>query len=298
MHKVLLKYWPPLTAVIIFIAFAWLFLNDGIIYPQGILKPLLTGGIVSTELSNVAAIASIAMLYRRQHMTPVGYMIITALIALQLWFLATGTLIALLIVYLFLAAVEGKITFRRSRIFGVFLRVIAAIGLIYFVIIVLIEAGQIKLSWLMRYLDDSFYGRLYIYEQLIDAALSNYMTGIGVGRFYMHPHHNILGLAAQTGVVSSLIYTCFTLMALVYSFFIVKSHFLKLERYKYSTRIVIVFLGIALFLWLKGFFHDTWQDKITYFCLGFIITYNFNFFTGYSVSAIQKKIENRKSIIG
>lgn len=295
-HETLLKYWPPLTAAIIFIVLAWLFLHDGISYPQGILKPLLTGGIVSTELSNIAAIAFIAMLYRRRSISLFDYIILFALIALQFWFLATGTLIALLIVYLCISALEGKMAFKRWQIFSVFFKIGTFICLLYVVIMALLDAGEIKLSWLMRYSDDSYYGRLNIYNRLIETALNNSLTGIGIGEFYMPPHHNILGLAAQTGVVSAFIYTCFTFMALVYSFYMIKSRFLQHESDENGARIVVVLFGVAIFLWLKGFVHDTWQDKITYFCLGFIVSYNIGFFAKHSVSKIRKQITTSKYI--
>lgn len=269
----LLKYWPIMTAILTLTILGWLFLTGGISYPQGILKPMLRGGVVSTELSNSAALALIALFYRRQRITGVGYIALFALVALQLWFFSVGTLLALMFIYTCIRIMQGKIYIRK--ILRMILWIGGYLGLIYVVIMALVRAGLIDISWMMGYFDTSVSGRNNIYGRLLEVALNNPWAGIGVGDFYMPPHHNILGLAAETGVVSVLLYSCFTISALMYSFFKIKKMYIKMGYDDPGVRILTVFFGVVLFLWMKGFVHDTWQDKITYFCLGFIVNYDF-----------------------
>ncbi|HCB12882.1 MAG TPA: hypothetical protein DEP36_04850 [Gammaproteobacteria bacterium] len=257
------KLWPIIAGLILLGVSIYYIQTGKIDFPQeGMLKPVFPGGLVSTELSNIAAIILIALYFTKTNSPAKSIHLGVTLsgVVLCLWFFSAGTIAALMLIYMVYIP-------RESKLFVVSFKLMGTIIVVTLPFYILLELGIVDSIWLLRYTDDSVFLRFEIYQGLYQTAINNPLTGIGVGKFYMPPHHNLLGLAAETGFFSAGLYLVFAIGALICTYNIA----LKPSFNEYNDSYFYWMLwSIALFIFLKGFVHDTWQDKIFYFCLGYI----------------------------
>lgn len=236
----------------------YLILTGNIFYPQGVpVKPIFPGGIVSTELSNISGLALILTFVWSQLTTRVALarLLLLGSGSLCIWFMSAGTLLALLALVLFFY--HGGTALRRIAAF----LLLAMILIMPFWLMIAYEVLEVK--WLTTYLDDSIFRRLKFYEDLMEIAVGNPITGIGIGNFYKPPHHNLLGLAAETGVLSAFLYSTYSVIGLVLSFSVCKRN-----QENYLTWALFL---CASFIFMKGFVHDTWVVKSFYFAIGYVV---------------------------
>jgi len=258
-----IRWWPIIAGLALLIISIYLLLTRNVDYPQqGFLKPVFSGGLVSTELSNISAIILISLCFiRANNITKPGYnFLILSIALLCLWFFSAGTILALFLIYLIHAL-------RRSEFSGIYFKLPMGLIILSLALYLLVEQEVVDTLWLLRYTDDSVFLRFNIYENLYQAAKHNPLSGIGIGNFYMPPHHNFLGLAAETGFLSAGIYLVFSVGALIWTS---RSTARLIHDGRLDVSLHWMLWSIALFLFIKGFVHDTWQDKIFYFCLGYI----------------------------
>lgn len=241
---------------------AYLLLSDNIFYPQGLgIKPVFPGKVVSTELSNIAGLATISTFFWRKVVTHkvIPNLLMAFSIAICIWFMSLGTILVLIII--------SMMSNERQNFFGVLLGLITACVVLILPFWVLVEVEILDSRWLITYLDDSFFLRLGFYSDLINLGIQYPLTGIGIGEFFKPPHHNLLGLWAETGVISVLTYAIYSILGLTLAYIKVKN--LRIDN-QHKFFLAALFFA-ALFIFLKGLVHDTWTNKIFYFAIAYVI---------------------------
>jgi hypothetical protein len=118
--------------------------------------------------------------------------------------------------------------------------------------------------------------RSAIYQSLLDSVLRN-PWGIGRGQFAatnesfdgsgLYPHHNLLGIGAELGAIPLFFYILFILSSTIVC---IKHAFKQHHNLFLLNRRLIIATGLSIFLYqmFRGFFHDTWTFKETYFWIG------------------------------
>jgi len=217
--------------------------------------------IVSTEFSNICFLVLLLGLIimvstRVKKILPLFIIILSGSIFLgylTIYQFSTGTYLAMCFVF-FIGLINS-----RKRLFC--LLIVA----IFFCLCLLIFDNLylfINEYWILKSNDA---GRLSIYSYLFESSLSNPWFGHGYGatvaNLNYYPHNNILGLWSELGLLPVLIYI---------SLFIINIYAVLLYNIKrYFTSGTIHFILLAsLFLHLKGFIHDTWQNEIIYISFG------------------------------
>lgn len=253
--------WAAGVSLLLIGVSAYLLLSDNIFYPQGLgIKPVFPGKVVSTELSNIAGLAIISTFFWRKVATHkvIPNLLMVLSIAMCIWCMSLGTILVLIVI--------SMMNNERQNFFGVLFGLIATCVVLILPFWALVEAEILDSRWLITYLDDSFFLRLSFYGDLINLGIQYPLTGIGIGEFYKPPHHNFLGLWAETGVISVLTYAIYSILGLALAYVKVKN--LRIDD-QHKFFLVALFFA-ALFIFLKGFVHDTWTNKIFYFAIAYV----------------------------
>jgi|WetSurMetagenome_2_1015567.scaffolds.fasta_scaffold122465_2 hypothetical protein len=120
----------------------------------------------------------------------------------------------------------------------------------------------IKEYWILKS-DDP--GRLFIFSYLLESSLSNPWFGCGPGatnaNINIYPHNNILGLWSELGLLPVIIY----IAVFIINIYAVILYNIKKPFTSSTTHFILL---ASLFLHLKGFVHDTWQNEIIYIGFG------------------------------
>ena len=256
-----LVIWAAGTFIVLFGISLYHVLNDSILYLQRTgLKPTFPGYIVSTELSNIAGLAIISIFFWRQmsFMKIIPNLMMFFSIALCIWFMSAGTILALIAIGI---VANNRKTFFRS-IYSLVGMCLALVLPFY----VMFLAGVFDSLWFLSYLDDSVFLRIDMYIELFETGIANQLSGIGLGNFHEPPHHNFLGLWAETGLVSAMIYITYSILGLITSY-----KRIEISHHDEHVKLILAALFFsALFIFFKGFVHDTWQNKLFYFAIGYV----------------------------
>lgn len=256
------KVWAAGVSLLLIGISAYLLLSGNIFYPQGEgIKPVFPGKVVSTELSNIAGLAIIYTFFLRKVVTHkvIPNLLMAFSIALCIWFMSLGTILALIIISIMINV--------RQNFFRALFAIITAYVVLILPFWVMVEAEILDSRWLITYLDDSFFLRLSFYGDLINLGIQYPLTGIGIGEFYKPPHHNFLGLWAETGVISVLIYAIYSILGLAIAY--IKVNNLGIDN-QHKFFLSALFFA-ALFIFFKGLVHDTWTNKIFYFAIAYVV---------------------------
>lgn len=121
-------------------------------------------------------------------------------------------------------------------------------------------------------------GRAEIYSLLVETALRHPFTGIGKSNFQninnfnwdgtgAYPHNNLLGIAAELGIIAAALYAVFVLVVLVSLFRAARE--LNSAGYALRSTAVVAAAGVVVYQQARGMLHDTWMIKELYFWIGF-----------------------------
>jgi hypothetical protein len=260
-------WYAPLViaALLIFLVF------DRFTYPQGgAMKPVAYGGVVSTELSNIAGLAMIpyVVLFAGKRKRAACLLALSALAGVQIWLMSFGTIIMFVVIAGVVFLFFSRTPRRDLLITFVFAALLAS--LVAGVLFALSLLGVFDLEWAFGYTEDSYFLRLGTYAELTRHMRENPLVGIGLGRLSQPPHHNILGLAAETGIPSAALYIVASILGTVLAARLVGRQLrIGSERSDYAI-VGVIFVLSAAFLQGKGFVHDTWYQKFMYFYLAFV----------------------------
>lgn len=243
---------------------------------QGIyLQRIQVGGVLPTEAATVSIFLLGYMLYSIR----VGFL---RLLSSVFAFLAVsfivytgskGAIICLIIVFLIFIIISRK-TIGSKSIFYFLSFLIFAVPFILF------YENFKSIIFLSRFSTESFlYGtdsRVDIYSLLLTLIQENPLWGVGIGQFFKQyyinvAHHNYLGIAAEMGIPAAIFFTI-SMVAALYSIITNYKTGPKLDNEDVSVQYAISFYEtmfyVILFIQLRGFFHDTWSYKETYFLIG------------------------------
>lgn len=237
-------------------------------YPWGFIRPQVVSGLKSTEISLSLGTQIIYCFFALRVVGPrmlrlATWLAVIAGMAMLLWLASVSAIFWVIVGAMFCAVVGDNRAAKRL------VWITAGIGLVFYAIYeLIISQGFIKSTALMAYTQMSFEGRGISYSYLWDLALQRPFTGIGAGRFYLPPHHNILGLACEMGLVSASLYVL-QWLAIAWA---------SIRFFGFRSRIpaelgVFGFLAIACYWYLqcKGLTEDTRQLKELYFWGGMIL---------------------------
>ncbi|MCM8624874.1 hypothetical protein [Accumulibacter sp.] len=272
--KSTLCYAPAvIAALLMFLVF------DRFTYPQGgAMKPVAYGGVVSTELSNIAGLAMIpyVVLFAVGRNRAGCLLALSALLAVQVWLMSLGTIIvfAVLTGVAFLLLKKAA----RNNLFIAFIVATVFSLLAGGSVVALYILGALDLDWLLAYTGDSYFLRLGSYDALARHAFENPLVGIGLGGFGEPPHHNILGLAAETGILSMTLYSVAAIFGTVLAGRLLVRQQSVGTMGSECAIVGVTFVLSALFLHAKGFVHDTWYQKSAYFYVAFVFGAGINHF--------------------
>jgi O-antigen ligase len=88
-----------------------------------------------------------------------------------------------------------------------------------------------------------------------------------------YPHNNILGMAAENGIISAIFYLGFMTSVIIVGIRIFTRNKTLLNKIESEPIKYFSFMAVACFIFLqfKGLFQDTWQLKEIYFWAGIIV---------------------------
>ncbi len=284
------RYWDDIIPILPFLFFVVFLFYAGFMlsrYLQGDFQYSLTGtsgvylhrinvgGVLPTE----AATASIY---------PLGYMLYNLRVGSWRIFSALGAFLTVsFIIYTgskgavvcFLFLLVTYILLSRRRYSGskasVFLGLVMFAGpvilFIDYLIPVLFLTGESVRGFLSG--SDS---RVEIYSLLLSLIEQEPVWGVGIGQFFNKyytnvAHHNCLGIAAELGVPAVVFFTLTVAAAL---YFLLPKPIKIQHTYQYDGCIAHAKIFcemcfyVVLYIQLRGFFHDTWSLKETYFFMG------------------------------
>ena len=209
--------------------------------------------LVSTEFSNILALVAFLGYFlvwqeKRFWLRSLLLIITICLIFGILFMFSLGT-IGVFFLFIFLHLLHTK--FKKYRYY---------ILIILFIIMVL-ATGFKGFDNLYYEFQQSINERLSSYSILLSNIIENPFLGYGTystfEKYGFYPHHNVLGIWAECGILSAFGY----IFLLIFSFFCfvnVIKNFSSNEN-PYGFKALIQFAAFAtLFLHLKGFVHDTW----------------------------------------
>jgi O-antigen ligase len=248
---------------------------DMIIYATseifGVDRPQIGELFQSTEMSNCLAcillFTPIAWASSKRKVSKFFFVIFASIPILFLFLImgSLGSYISILFVIIFFVPIRRSI---KILITTIFLLVVTIFFLnVYF------ESFSFNIS--------EFYEKI-INKLLYDRRNSDYstiwemikdrpFTGNGVRSVYnligLYPHNNILGIWAELGFIVLLAYLANLFLCVNYCFRI-KKLFLCVDKDNIFINILICFSMMTLFIFLKGFVHDTWQDWNLWFYYG------------------------------
>jgi len=264
--------------------------NDMLLYTissaLGIARPQIGGTLLqSTEQSNLLAciLLFVPAVWIGCKRTVDKILVITASIPL-IFFFAIMFSIGSFISFLFMALVFfcGQMSLKKVRKITmtlIFTSFVSVILLLPFyestsrVVEDIHEAGEAVIN---KIEDDN--KRVIIYSDLWEMIKKDPIIGAGwleySERTGDYPHHNILGIWAELGIL--------TMLAYLLNFFICISCSVRMIRLMLKDRgneivyIAACFCMMALFLHLKGFVHDTWHERYLWLYSGSMLGLAYN----------------------
>ena len=241
--------------------------------PESVLlaKPQYQNGLMhSTEFSNVltlVALVGLECLLLKPSSRAVRLFLrlgIGVLTFLILEMYAVGTFLSLLVLF-FLTLLE----FYRSRY------IVGALAVAIILPVLLLRIPSVRME-VFDLADAKLNAnsRLGPYQDLIQQLSVNPLGGVGYGYTAettgTPPHHNILGVWYELGLVSLVGYLLILALACIAMYLLIvrRSHYSMIDR-----RVLHFGATGALFLHLKGLVHDTWFDPALFVCTGICIAF-------------------------
>jgi O-antigen ligase len=216
----------------------------------------------STELSNLLAcillFAPVAWISCKNKVSKL--IVIIATLPILFLFIIMGSLgsyITILCVIIFFVPIRRSL--KISFTIFVFAIIVAVLLNVYFEsLFVNISEFNEKIAYKFTY-DRRISDYAYIWEMIKERPF----IGNGVKSIYnqigLYPHNNILGIWAELGFIVLLTYLINFFLCIIYCLRI-RTLFIHSSQKNNFVKILMCFSMITLFLYLKGFVHDTWQD--------------------------------------
>jgi O-antigen ligase len=240
-----------------------------------IFKPQITGGLRSTE---VALIAGVQLLYvvfcldacRNASTRAAAWLNLAVLVAMSLWLLSFGTVLALGVVVVLRMMIGSR---GPGRLLLRIIVTLAAFALLaYGVTTMDIPLVSEQLAQKLDIWEEGG-DRVALTQELLIYIQSAPFTGIGLGQFAQvgvigaYPHSNLLGIAAELGIPTAAAYLAFVMVFVWYGL-------VKLRRVPMSSPLRafgILALSAFIYLHMRGLAQDTWQMKESYIWAGVLL---------------------------
>jgi len=236
----------------------------------GYMRPQLGALLVSTEMSNILAVvlllawASRCLSFDRTSRSIIGLTAVPVLI-LFVMMMSIGSIVVLSIVAIGLPTSRSA---RGKRVRNV--RMALSVAVVGFYLLLcsgvsdcLTAVGGAVFD---KVLTD---GRNEMYRSLFAMIASDPFRGCGFRTFLdetgIHPHHNILGIWAEMGILCVSIYLIHFGIGIYWA---IKTAIIRLNPHRDGTLAMAsaCFCAIVLYLHMKGFVQDTWYDlPLTFF---------------------------------
>ena len=243
---------------------------------QGIyLQRIQVGGVLPTEAATVSIfllgymLYSIRVAFLRFFSSIFAFLVVSFIIYTG----SKGAVICLFIIFLTFglisrAFISTKLT---SYLLGFF---------IFLVPLIFLYEDVLPLIILTRYSIETFLSgtdsRVDMYSLLLSLIQKNPLWGIGMGQFFKQyytsvTHHNYLGIAAEMGSPAA-VFFILSMFTVLYSIIPKYKRKPKLDTedvcISYAKSFSEIAFYVILYIQLRGFFHDTWSFKETYFFIG------------------------------
>jgi hypothetical protein len=269
----------PILPLLALIALGAFVATDRVEFEAGWLKPQLVGGIRSSEM---AIFAGLQFFYCAHSLRLAGLGIGSAKVAvlglasaaaMLIWTLSVAS-IASVALLLFLTHHMG-----RGKQAGWWWIVVPLVAFVLMLLPTVADfiAGQLSAK-LVDYTEEGI--RLPTLLLLLVFIVEAPLTGIGLGQFAarsaipgavegLYPHNNLLGLAAELGVIAALLYAVFIATVIGAA----RHHLRAGEavadlRVQVSASLGTLALLCFVYLQLKGLVQDTWQLKESFWWAG------------------------------
>ena len=245
----------------------------------GILRPQIGQLMQSTEMSNILAIIilfGINSTYKNKSTVSKLVLVLLNILILILFIIMSslGSIIMLALAYVFFQPIRLRAILHVSA--AAMIIVSIAIGLV-----AINENDGLTFQDISQNINNKLETdeRNTQYSDLINLIKDNPVFGAGIGTYTkktgLYPHHNIMGMWTDHGLITMLSYVYILVLTFICSLQIRKIK-MKYETNASEIKLATLFSMICIFLHGKGLVHDTWQGYELWFytgCLFGIVKY-------------------------
>lgn len=277
-----------MVLIVLIVAFAWYigllllwasgYLSYDRILAGSVLRRLeVPGGFTATEIpmsiGQQLPFFLVGALSRTDRMVRLlsRILIICAAIVLVMSASIGALVAAILVLFIFALTAERSIRIKSLLV-------------LFSIAVLLSSIGAVFLSGLLQALSQKMEilavggGRIETVMLLIDVIRDHPWIGIGKGEFQLlndfgyfggglYPHNNLLGIAAELGLLAASSYVAF--LVIIGVMLIRGASRLKKLGFATQANILVAVLGVIIYQQARGLLHDTWTLKEMYFWAGF-----------------------------